>query len=1204
MLRHLLSFERRLLLRNGVFWIVMLVFALLGFGAMASDNVSFGGGVGNILRNAPAVVISLLGSFSVLGVLLSTIFVAGIALRDFEQRTAELFFATPLRKRDYLLGRFGGGFIASLAILLAAAFGLWLGSLMPWLDQARLGPTPWAAFAWAFAVLVVPNLLFLSALLFLLATLTRSMLYTYIGVIGFFVLWTVSGHLTQDLDSRWIGALLDPSGTTAVGEHIRYWSSAQYNSQLPALTGLLLGNRALWLGLAALLLWAAFHLFRADREGLVLRRRRKAVATPAPASATASLPGVAVATAPLALPAVALRQGAAARWTQYRQLAAFDLRGALTGAPFLVMLLLGLLMVFSVLKFGSSMYGTDLYPVTRTMLSAIDGGLSLFLVIIVTFYAGELVWRERGLRVAEATDAYALPDWIPLASKMTALVGLVVAFLLAGALFTAGWQLGHGFTAFEPLLYLKGLALAAVPFVLMAALAVFLQALSGNKFVGYLLMIVYLVARAAMGMLDLDHLLYRYGSATPIPYSDMNHYGHFVGPHLLLRGYWAVFAVALLVLALLFWPRGTSLGLRDRLRQARARLRGPALATLAVSLLAFAGLGGWIFYNTNVLNEYVPGDVAKQRQADYEKAYRQYKDLPQPRIAAIRADVDIFPEERRVELRGRYRLENRTQAPIPELHVTIDPDTVVKRLEFGPHTVVKADDTHGYTIYRLATPLAPGASLDFDFELASEPHGFPLDGGGTAVVYNGSFFNNYAALPQFGYDERRQLQDRNDRRKHGLPQLPRMNPIGDVAARGSNYITTTGDWVDFETTVSTSEGQIALAPGYLQREWSENGRHYYHYKSEAKLLPFFSWLSADWQVARDRWNDVAIEVYHHPAHAWNVPRMIEATRKSLDYYTRHFSPYQFRQFRILEFPRYQSFAQAFAGTIPYSESIGFIADLRDREDIDYVFYVTAHEAAHQWWAHQLIGANVQGATMLSESLAQYSALMVMEKEYGPRQMRRFLKYELDRYLMNRATERVEEQPLALNENQQYIHYNKGSVVFYALRDAIGEDRLNAVLSEFLGQWGFKGPPYPTTRDFLDLLYARTDPADHAFIRDLFERIVFWNHRVTTAEVRKREDGKYVVTLKVHAEKVSTDGKGKETEEPVDVNVDIGVFARPPGGKEGDEKVLYLQKHRITRADTTLELVVDELPFEAGIDPYNKLIDRSSDDNRKKTTLLQ
>ena len=1196
MLRHLLAFERRLLLRSGLFWVVALAFAAIGFGAMASDDVSFGGGVGNILRNSPAVIINLLGAFSVISVLLTTIFVAGIALRDFEMRSAELFFATPMKKRDYLLGRFGGGFLASVGIMLAIAFGLWLGSQMPWLDADRLGPTPWGAYAWSFVVLVIPNLLFLSALLFLLATLTRSMLYTYIGVIAFFVLWSMSDLLAQDLDTRWIAALVDPSGNAAIVEHIRYWSSEQYNTLLPELTGPLLANRALWLAITVAMLAASFTLFRADREGLRLRRRRARTGdagTPAQAPAAASY---------VHLPTVALRGDAATRWAQYRSQSWFHLRQSMGGAPFIIMLLLGLLLIFTTLQFSGMTFGTDRYPVTRTMLSAIQGGLSLFLVIVIIFYAGELVWRERGLRVAEATDAYATPDWIPLASRLTALAGIVAVFLAAGAVFTIGYQLALGFTDIELPLYLKGLGLASMTFLLMATLALFLQVLSCNRFLGYLLMIVYLVASFAMGMLDFDHLLYRYPAASRIPYSDMNGYGHFVGPHLWFRGYWTAVAVALLAVAALFWPRGTSLGWRDRLRQARSRLRGPALATIAVAVLAAIGTGGWIFYNTNVLNEYVPGDEARERQAAYEKAYRQYKDMPKPRIAAIRADVDIFPDRRTVAIRGSYRLENRTGQSISELHVSLDPEVEVGRLEFGPHTVVEADEVHGYTIYRLGQPLAPGATMDFEFELLSEPDGFPLNGGGTAVVANGTFFNNYAALPQFGYDENRQLQDRNERRKHGLPELPRMNPIDDPAGPGANYITDSGDWVDFETIVSTSEDQIALAPGYLQREWVEDGRRYFHYRSESELLPFFSWLSAGWLVERDRWNDVAIEVYHHPAHHWNVARMIEATKKSLEYFSREFSPYQFRQFRILEFPGYSSFAQAFAGTIPYSESIGFIADLRDEEDIDYVFYVTAHEAAHQWWAHQVVGANVQGATMLSESLAQYSALMVMEQEYGARQMRRFLKYELDQYLMMRSTERVEELPLALNENQQYIHYNKGSLVFYALRDAIGEEALNAVLARFLEQWAFQGPPYPTTRDFLDLLYAGTGPEHHALIGDLFERIVFWNQRVVSSEAVQREDGRYAVTLTVHAEKLVTDGRGKETPEPVDYEVDIGVFARAPGAPESEERVLYLQKHRITDQETTLEIVVDEAPYEAGIDPYNKLIDRASDDNRRRVTL--
>ena len=164
------------------------------------------------------------------------------------------------------------------------------------------------------------------------------------------------------------------------------------------------------------------------------------------------------------------------------------------------------------------------------------------------------------------------------------------------------------------------------------------------------------------------------------------------------------------------------------------------------------------------------------------------------------------------------------------------------------------------------------------------------------------------------------------------------------------------------------------------------GKQYYLQYRREDGEPFFSYLSADWEVARDRWGDVAIEIYYHRGHPYNVQRMIEAAKKSLEYFSTHFSPYQHRQLRILEFPRYARFAQSFPNTIPFSESIGFIANLEERDDddegpIDYVFYVTAHEIAHQWWAHQVIGGFVQGATVMSESLSQYSALMVREKEY-------------------------------------------------------------------------------------------------------------------------------------------------------------------------------------------------------------------------------
>lgn len=1194
MLRHVLSFELRQQFSNPVFWVVAGIFALLAFGATASDAVQVGGATGNVLRNSPYVIVQIFGAFTSLSMLLIVIFIGGAALRDFDNRSAELFFTTPMKKSDYLLGRFGGGLVASIAIMLAVALGTLIGTLMPWVDPARLGPTSAAPYLWGLAVLVLPNLFFIGALLFCLAVATRSMLMTYVGVIAFFVLNIVTGVLTADLDTRWIGALLDPYGVEAVDLATRYWSVSERNSLLPSFSGTLLANRALWIAIGGVLLWAAFRLFRTDREGWTLRRRR--------AAAAGGTGSVAPETA-VVVPRVRLQTGPAAQWHQFLHQAWFDTRGVLRGVPFLVMLLFGLMVLIVNLAYGMDAYGTPRYPTTATMVDLIASSNTLFLLIIVVFYAGELVFRERAMRVAEVTDAFPNADWVALAAKLVALIAVVLCFYLVGILATIMAQLVIGGVVIEPGLYLAQLLIDCSGFILIGMLALFLQVISNNKFIGYALMLVYLVIRSTMGFLDLDDLLYRVFGAPPLPYSDMNGYGHFVIGWSWLRLYWGAFAVLLFVAALLFWVRGNRSAWRERLAEARRRLTLAPMVAGALAIVVFIGSGAWIFHNTHRLNEYVPGDVALDRQADYEKLYRKYKGIAQPRIAAMKVDVDLYPETRRAEVRGHYRLVNRHAEPIRDLHVNTQGrqrDTGLV-LEFAPHEVELQDDTLGYAIYRLKTPLQPGGEMEFDFRMTLAEPGFPNGRAQTQIVENGTFFNNFL-FPRFGYEEGSQIEDRNERRKRDLGEVPRMASIDDEAARANTYIANDADWIEFETTVSTAPDQIALAPGYLQKEWMENGRRHFHYVMDVPMLNFAAWLSARWEVARDDWNGMPIEVYHDPKHAWNVERMLYASKKSFDYFNAHFTPYQHRQLRILEFPGYASFAQAFANTVPYSEDIGFVADLRDEDKIDYVFYVTAHEIAHQWWAHRVIGANVQGSTMLSESLAQYSALMVMEKEYGPQRMRKFLKYELDSYLRSRAGELREELPLALVENQQYIHYRKGSLVWYALKDAIGEDTLNAILKRFLEDKGYQEAPYTTSRELLTALREGTDPKFHPLIEDLFEKIVFFDNRVLEADAVKRDDGKYLVTLKLHAEKFEADGQGKETAVTLRDPVEIAIFARPEGGKEEDETLLYLERHALTDTETTLEILVDGTPYEAGIDPWNKWIDRDSDDNRKKVAM--
>jgi ABC-type transport system involved in multi-copper enzyme maturation permease subunit len=1199
-LAEVFRFEVRYHLRQPLFWIVTLCFFALTFMAETTDAVSVGGGIGNVHRNAPAVIFVMMLTMSVIGVFVSTAYVASSAQRDFEYGTHELFLSKPLPKTHYLLGRYAGSLLVAFLVFLGPALGILVGSFMPWLEKERLGPVQPGAYLFALFVLVLPNLVLTGSLFFLLALRTRSLLGTYLGVVGFLALYFTALVMFGDFQYRKVAAWIDPFGGAAIDEATRYWTVIERNGRLPDLAGTLLWNRVAVTALGLVILVAAIASFRpAASVGRLPQRRRRAVALDQPAVAVPQT---------VTTPVVVRRFDAATSRSQLLHQMRLEVRTVLRGIPFIVLLAFGVLNVLGGSGFLNDFWGTKVYPVTHLMLDLLGGNFVFLLYVIVTFYAGELIWRERSLRLAEVHDAMPVPNWVPLVAKLTALGTVIVAFLLCGALTTVGIQLARGYTRIQPGLYLEGLGLAVMPFLLAAVLAVFLQVVADGKLIGYLLMILWMISEAVLSALHFDHNLYRYGGLPEYRYSEMNGYGHFLPAVGWFALYWTFGAGMLLVLAHVLWVRGTGHTWRERLRLAGARFRGPVRLLFAFALAGFAATGGWIYYNTCVLNPYLPSDVRQGLQADYEKKYRKDLAIALPRVVAVETAVDIYPADRRLAVRGRYSLVNKTGAPIVRLPITTN-SRVHTQLELPPHEVEVEDRKLGYAVYRLDPPLAPGAALELPFTVDVEQRGFVNGDSDLHLVYNGTFFNDAHYMPMIGYDARRELDDRNVRRKHDLPPVIRMPKIDDVGEHGNNYLTRDSDWIRFATTVSTSADQVALAPGYLTREWTTGGRRYFRYEMDAPILHFYSYLSARWKVTRDSWRGpgapaggVAIEVYHLPEHEYNVSRMIESTKKTLAYCTAAFGPYQHREVRIVEFPRYATFAQSFPTTIPYSESIGFIADLRDPEKIDYAFYVTAHEVAHQWWGHQVIGANVQGATLLSETLAQYTALLVMEKEYGATAMRKFLKYELDRYLSDRGGELVEEMPLELVEDQGYIHYRKGSVVMYALRDAIGEDAVNRALRRLVQDEGFQAAPYPDSRELIRYLRAEAPPEQQAFITDLFERITLFENRAVDAKAHRRADGKWVVDMTLAARKLYADGQGRETEAPLDAWVDVGVLGPEPKDKSKPQPVLYLSKRRITSAETKVEVVVASEPYEAGIDPLNKLVDRNSDDNRTKVTI--
>ena len=1188
MLWEFFRFELRSRLRQPTVYLFALVFALLGFGLATTDAVQVGGARGQTAINAPVVVAQMLGVFSIFGVLIATAFVATAVVRDFDQRTYAAFFTSPIKRGHLLLGRFFGSLTMAWVVISASALGFALGTTMPWLDQERIVATPSGTYLLSLAVIALPDLFVMGAVFFTVGTLTRRVLFAYVAVAGFFVVYVASQGLIGGLENDLLAACADPFGLSAMALDVRYWTVAERNGEVPVLGSLVLLNRALWITIGALALAFTHARFRMVAP-IERTRDRKLDDTPAEAGSR-----------DVALPVVHVAQ--TGTFAQLLHQLKVEILGVLRGTPFLVITLFGSLNVLGgVFAVTDELFGTPVYPVTALMVNTIEGTSSLFILIVIVFYAGELAWKERKLGLSEVYDALPVSSWTPMIAKLGALV-VGIAVLQACAVLTAiGVQLAKGWTHIELGLYFEAIFVIDLSrYALLAALALVLQALVNHKYVGFLGMIGYFVLNQVLPLLDWERGLYRFGAAPDAPYSDMNGYGHFTVGLLWYRLYWTLGALLLLVLAGLVWPRGTDTRLRLRLRQARARFSLKLRAFTLLVAASFGMVGGWIFYNTDVLNHYLPSDENERISVLFEQRYQQYEHVLQPRVTAVDVDVELYPAERRADLVGWLDLMNRGDAPIPVVYVHIaDPRLNVRKLEIQGGTLESEDLEVGWRSFTLAQPLAPGAHVRLDFDVGFAEPGFVERGSNTEVVFNGSFLHSPQYIPHIGYDRNNELGDPNERRKRGLPERKRMADLDDEAARANTYISHEADWIDFAATVGTTDDQVALAPGYLEKEWHENGRRYFRYVMDAPILDFYAFLSARWDIVRDTWHDVAIEVYHHRGHDMNVDRMVDATKKSLDYFTKAFSPYQHRQVRIVEFPGYERYAQSFPNTIPYSEAIGFIADLRDPENIDYVFYVTAHEVAHQWWAHQVIGADVQGSTVMSETLAQYSALMVMEKEYGREHMRRFLKFELDRYLAGRGRETVRELPLMRVENQPYVHYNKGSLVMYALREYIGEDTVNRVLSEYIRDVGFQRAPYTTSRELVERFRAATPPQYAYLIEDMFETITLYDNRAKAARAKELPEGGWEVEIEVETRKLRADESGVEEQIALGDYIEVGVMGeRTDESGVTREVPLVLEQRRFDTETGTITLRCSERPTRAGIDPRVLLVDRDPDDNLK------
>ena len=347
------------------------------------------------------------------------------------------------------------------------------------------------------------------------------------------------------------------------------------------------------------------------------------------------------------------------------------------------------------------------------------------------------------------------------------------------------------------------------------------------------------------------------------------------------------------MVSIAYTRRGTDLSFGSRSRQAWRR--APALAPAAsLFLLLAVGAGAWYYYNAHVLNEYMTAEDRRHALADYERQFKKYEDLPQPKVTAVDTRINIYPERRSFDGTGRFTLQNKSALPMSEIHLT-DQLEAVGNVKFDrPFHLVSRSARNLYTIYAFDQPLAPGEVVTLSFSVGHETRGFRDGNEPAQFAFNGTFFDS-EYFPGIGYDPTVEIDDPRRWREEHLGALEEMAPRGDPLHSRINLFSKNADWITYHTILSTSADQIGIAPGVPARARDKDGRHYSEYSmGPTHILDFYAYLSGRYAVRKEIYSGpngpVNLEVYYDSAHPYNVEEMLAASRAGLDYLQAHFSP--------------------------------------------------------------------------------------------------------------------------------------------------------------------------------------------------------------------------------------------------------------------------------------------------------------------------
>ncbi|RKE95376.1 ABC transporter permease/M1 family aminopeptidase [Ichthyenterobacterium magnum] len=1125
--------------------------------------------------------------FTLGSVFIIMFFAISAMLRDKQHNMEGLIYSSSIKKAHYFWSRFLGTFIFSLIAFSPFLIGYAFGNYFFDLDPERIANFRLMTYLQPWLYMVLPNVFICSTIIFSVSTLTKNSTATYVSAVFIYMLYFVSSiFLNSPLmaqavpaspESMVIAAVADPFGIAAFFEQTQYWTPFQKNTQLLSFSGLFLLNRLVWVLVSIGVLLTTYRLFSFRKSSKKIKKEAKQKKEKIKLVAYQPKKGL---------------HNFKAQRMAFVSLLKLELKSVFKSLPFIAVLLMWLFIVFSELYstvISGGAYGVSVYPFTNQLIDLIVDPLTIFSLILIIFYSAEIVWKERNINFNNIVDATPVKNWVFYTSKYTALVSLPMILITTGIIMCMIFQVSLDYTNFEFSLYASLYYHYGVQLIVFSMIALFVNSFSKSKYIGMGVfgLIVFLSLKSRT--LGLEHPLTSLGFMPRIGYNNMDGFSSVSNLFNHLSIYWLALGLLLSFISFKVWNRGVVTNISSKLKQLKKGWATIQKIALILCLLLFVGAGSLVFYNANIVSNYETSADNLDFSENYERKFKKYESLERPIRITVKTEVAIYPKERMYTVIASQVLKNNSDQPLTEIFIT--ERIPLENVKIENAHLVSHDKFYGTHLFQFNKPLQPNDSVKFRFELKKELKGYQED---NSIVKNGTYINRFGNFePILGYSKGLEITNKIERQKRNLPKrLEKDNSDAHMVLEDFNF-----EKIKFETIISTDNNQTAISSGQLIKEWSENNRSYFYYKSTNKIMPAVGYFSAKYKIQKTNYKGVSIEQYYDANHNFNIKDIENSVKQTLDYCQENFGAYAFDHVRIVEVPAHWPFGGfAHPGVISMVEDRLYLSDVSNEDTFNLVAKRTIHEVAHQYWGHILSAKPVAGGSLFVEGFAKYTEAVVLEKMYGKKALYTLSENARSRYFTGRSYE-GDVEPAAYKVNgQSYISYGKAYTILMALRDLIGESQVNKVLKTITDRHRNINKLEANTIELLDEIYKVTPQEQHVLIDDWFKKVITYDLGIEDGFYKALDNGTYEVTVKIKAKRFETLISGETRQITINEPIKIGVFTTHPSSVKEESSILYYQSNTINKEETEIKLIVNELPKYISVDPFGTRSDENFTDN--------